>query len=203
MRALYFALALTLSGCAVQQSQSLAPPTPEHPLRVLPVSNRADSAMMFLAHLWSGSEGPARCGSKPPPKEIIWFSGGRYCELLSPERGQVGFRIDSTGLIRVLTWSRVTRSREHARSVADSLDVALRQRVSSARLCRADSSHGLPGMLWQNKGIVVHLSWVTPVDDRPELLVIAVDDPKEYPFFLCRTFDQVRAESRRFLNVTE
>lgn len=161
--------------------------------------------MMFLAHLWSGSEGPARCGSKPPPKEIIWFNGGRYCELLSPDRGQIGFRIDAAGLIRVLTWNRVTRSREHALRVADSLDVALRARVSSARLCRPDSpNRGLPGMLWHNRGIVIHLSWVSVVDDRPELLVIAVDDPKEYPFFLCRTFDQARAGGmRRFRKVTE
>ena len=150
--------------------------------------------MMSLAHLWSRSEGPARCGSKPPPKEIIWFSGGRYCELLSPDRGQIGFRIDASGLIRVLTWSRRTQSRAHALSIADSLDVALRARVSNARLCRPDSpNRDLPGMLWQNKGIVVHLSWVTHLDDHPELLVIAVDDPKEYPFFLCRTFDQARA----------
>jgi len=150
--------------------------------------------MMSLAHLWSRSEGPARCGSKPPPKEIIWFSGGRYCELLSPDRGQIGFRIDASGLIRVLTWSRRTQSRAHALSIADSLDVALRARVSNARLCRPDSpNRDLPGMLWQDKGIVVHLSWVTHLDDHPELLVIAVDDPKEYPFFLCRTFDQARA----------
>lgn len=160
--------------------------------------------MMALAHLWSGSEGPARCGSTPPPKEIMWFRGGRYCELLSPERGQIGFRIDANGLIRVLTWNRRVRSRAHARSVADSLDVVLGKRVSTARLCRPDSpNRELPGMLWENERMVVHLSWVTQVDERPDLLVIAVDDPKEYPFFLCRAFDQARSsDSPRSQNVT-
>lgn len=197
-------VALAVSGCALGQPPSLVPLTPEQPLRLSPVSNRADSAMMFLAHLWSGSEGPARCGTRPPPKEIMWFTGGRYCELLSPDRGQIGFRIDASGLIRVLTWNRRTESRAHALSIADSLDVALRSRVSNPRLCRPDIPRDLPGMLWQNKGIVVHLSWVTPVDDHPELLVIAVDDPTEYPFFLCRAFDQAAApDSRRFRNVTE
>ena len=183
--------------------RSLVPPTPEHPLRLLQISDRPDSAMMSLAHFWSGNEGPARCGSKPPPKEIMWFSGGRYCEVLS-DRGQIGFRIDAKGLIRVMTWNRRTRSPAHARSLADSLDVVLRRRVSNRRLCRPDApNRDLPGILWHNEGLVVHLSWVTSVDEGPELLVIAVDDPKEYPFFLCRAFDQARADSRRLRNATE
>jgi len=185
---------LAAGACAVQRPQSLVPPPAEHPLRLVPASGRADSAMMFLAHLWSGTEGPARCGRTPPPREVMWFHGGRYCELLSSARGHIGFRIDAGGLIRVLTWNRRTDSRAHARSVADSLDVALQRRALTARGCRPDSPNrgDLPGMLWESKGMVVHLSWVTPLDERPELLVIAVDDPKEYPFFLCRPFDQAR-----------
>lgn len=151
--------------------------------------------MMWLAHAWSGGQGPARCGLTPPANEVVWFPGGRYCELVSSQRGQIGFRIDALGRIRVLTWDRHTDSRAHARSVSDSLDVLLRNRALTQRLCRPDSGYpaDLPGMLWESAGLLVHLSWITRGDDRPKLLAIAVNDPKEYPYFLCKPFDQARS----------
>ena len=164
-------------------------------LRLAATSQRADSTMMWLAHVWSGSEGPARCGRTPPPNEVMWFPGGRYCELLSLDRGQIGLRIDERGLIRVLTWDRQTGSRAHARSLTDSLDGVLRRRSLTPRLCRPDSGYraDLPGMIWENERLLVHLSWITRGDDRPTLLAIAVNDPKEYPHFLCKPFDQARS----------
>jgi hypothetical protein len=162
--------------------------------------------MMWLAHVWSGGEGPAQCGRTPPPNEVVWFPGGRYCEVRSEQRGQIGFRIDGLGRIRVLTWDRNTESRAHARSLSDSLDVALRSRALTQRLCRPDSGYpaDLPGMIWESAALLVHLSWITRGDDRPKLLAIAVNDPKEYPHFLCKPFDQARSSpSRRLRNVIE
>jgi hypothetical protein len=193
----------SLAGCA-RQAPSLAAKFAEEPLHLVKNSRRADSTLMSLAHFWSGGASPARCARTPPPRETISFPGGRYCEVLSPTRGRIGFRIDQTGRIRLLTWDRITDSRAHARSVGDSLDVVLRDRSSRTRLCRPDSPHRqeLPGMLWESGKLVVHLSWTTPGDERPKLLAMAVDDPKEFPFFLCRAFDQADA-SRKFRNVTE
>ncbi len=194
-----------VAGCAAQPP-SIVARFVEEPLLVVRNSPRPDSTLMSLAHLWIGGAGPARCGRTPPPQEPMSFPGGRYCEVLSPARGRVGFRIDQTGRIRLLTWDRITDSRAHARSVGDSLDVALRRRAPKTRLCRPDSPHrhDLPGLLWESAGLVVHLSWTTPGDERPKLLAMAVDDPKEFPFFLCKPFDQARSDvSRRLRKVTE
>jgi hypothetical protein len=194
-----------VGGCA-RQTPSIVARFAEEPLQVEKNSRRPDSTLMSLAHLWSGGASPARCGRTPPPREPLSFPGGRYCEVLSPTRGRIGFRIDQTGRIRLLTWDRITDSRAHARSVGDSLDVVLRDRSSRTRLCRPDSPHrqDLPGMLWESGELVVHLSWTTPGDERPKLLAMAVDDPKEFPFFLCKPFDQARSDvSRKLRKVTE
>lgn len=187
-----------VAGCA-PRAPSIVARFAEEPLLVVKNSRRPDSTLMSLAHLWSGGAGPARCGRTPPPNEPMSFPGGRYCEVLTPTRGRIGFRIDQAGRIRLLTWDRVTDSRAHAKSVGDSLDVALRGRSSRTRLCRPDSPHrqDLPGMLWESGELVVHLSWTTPGDERPKLLAMAVDDPKEFPFFLCKPFDQARSDVSR------
>lgn len=190
-----FVVTVALGACVVQTPRSIAPPPGDQPLYLLADSRRADATMLWLARIWSGTGGPARCGHTPPPNEVMWFPGGRYCELLSSERGRIGFRVDERGLIRVLTWDRRTESRAHARSIGDSLDVILRQRGLSQRLCRSDSGYraDLPGMIWENEGLLVHLSWITRGDEQPKLLAIAVNDPKEYPHSLCKPFDQARS----------
>ena len=190
-----FAVTISLGACIVQAPRSIAPPPANQPLYLLVDSRRPDATMLWLAQIWSASAGPARCGHTPPPNEVMWFPGGRYCEVLSADRGRIGFRVDERGLIRVLTWDRRTDSRAHARSIGDSLDVILRQRGLSQRLCRSDSGYraDLPGMIWENEGLLVHLSWITRGDDRPKLLAIAVNDPKEYPHGLCKPFDQARS----------
>ncbi|MDQ3674465.1 MAG: hypothetical protein M3365_08840 [Gemmatimonadota bacterium] len=196
MRTFLLAMTIASAGCTWQAGRGVATPTVEQPLHLLATSNRVDSTMMWLARIWSAGQGPARCGRTPPPNEVMWFPGGQYCEFLSPQRGQIGFRVDDRGLIRVMTWDRRTDSRAHARSLTDSLDVVLRSRALTPRLCRSDSGYraDLPGMLWESEGMLVHLSWITRGDERPKLLAIAVTDPKEYPHFLCKPFDQAEAE---------
>ena len=196
-RIVLLAVTIAAAGCAGPPRGSVVLPGAEQPLHLVATSRRVDSTMMWLAHVWSGGAGPAHCGLTPPPNEVVWFPGGRYCEVRSPQRGQIGFRIDGLGRIRVLTWDRSTESRAHARSLSDSLDVVLRSRSLTQRLCRPDSGYraDLPGMIWESPALLVHLSWITRGDDRPKLLAIAVNDPKEYPQFLCKPFDQANSAS--------
>src|SRR5688500_13300973 len=133
-----FSILIGIGGCA-RQTPSIVARFAEEPLQVVKNSRRPDSTLMSLAHLWIGGAGPARCGRTPPPQEPMSFPGGRYCEVLSPTRGRIGFRIDQTGRIRLLTWDRITDSRAHARTVGDSLDLELRRRAPRTRLCRPDS----------------------------------------------------------------
>lgn len=132
-------LCATVNGCATQTPHPVRANTAGQSLRVGPFSAN-ETSLMWLARVWAGTTGSAACGSMPPFGDPLWFPDGRYCGMVTPNRGVVGFQLDNRGVVHAITWHRNTASLLSAESITDSLDVVLRGRGLTTRRCEPGSS---------------------------------------------------------------
>lgn len=179
-------LCVAVYGCATQAAVPVRPDT-EQSLRIGPPSVN-ETSLMWLAREWAGSTGDALCGSPPPFGDPLWFPGGRYCGIVTSNRGVVGFQLDSRGIVHAVTWHRNTASPSDAERITDSLDVVLRGRRMTARPCEPGSSPAgeVEAAVWEADDLLVFLSRITPDTMPPKLVAMAVDVPAAFPQFLCK-----------------
>lgn len=95
---------------------------------------------------------------------------------------------DEQHRVHAVTVLRQTDSEAQAHEILDSLATTLRSFGLGERECEPGSSPAGAIRSWlyeDRKDILVHISEITPPASPPRLLAVAVDNPNEFPRFLC------------------
>lgn len=155
---------------------TLGPPTP------------GESSLIWAAREWAGRTGDAACGKVPAFGDPLWFPDGRYCGLVTPDRGTVGLQLDARGVVHAVTWHRNTPSAPAAERIVDSLDVVLRRRGLTTTWCEPGSTPAgeVEPVLWETSDFLVHLSTIIPDTMPPRIVAMAIDRPAAFPRILCK-----------------
>lgn len=157
-----------------------------------------ESSLIWTAREWAGRTGAAACGKVPAFGDPLWFPDGRYCGLVTPDRGTVGFQLDARGVVHAVTWHRNTPSAAVAERIVDSLDVVLRRRGLTTTWCESGSTPAgeVEPVLWETNDFLVHLSTILPDTMPPRIVAIAIDQPAAFPRILCKSVPPARTRPR-------
>lgn len=174
-------------GCAPRAPGPGAAESAEDSFALGPAS-AAEPALIWLAREWAGRTGVAQCGKVSAFGEPLWFPNGRYCGLVTPDRGTVGFQLDARGVVHAVTWQRNVPSSAAAARIVDSLDVVLKQRGLTTTWCAPGSSPAgeVDSVIWETGDLLIHLSTFAPDTVPLRIAAIAVDLPAAFPRVLCK-----------------
>jgi hypothetical protein len=148
-----------------------------------------DGPLMRIANFLVGEWQEPECGSQPAEGERVWFTGGDYCEWVTPARGQIVAQRDQHQRVHAVIMNRQANSEANAHAILDSLATALRSLGLRERECEPGSSPAGAIRSWlyeDRKVILVHISEITPQTGPPRLMGLAVDSVDAFPRAMCQ-----------------
>lgn len=180
-------LCVSILGCAASARGPGHAESAEDTFTLGPAA-ASESSLIWLARELAGRTGVAPCGTVPAFGDPLWFPDGRYCGLVTPDRGTVGFQLDARGVVHAVTWHRNAPNSAAAGRIVDSLDVVLKHRGLTTTWCAPGTSPAgeFDAVLWETEDLLVHLSTITPDTAPPRIVAMAVDLPAAFPRILCK-----------------
>lgn len=179
---------------AAQTAPPTAPPVgtarSSQPSAAAPTSAPVPDVIDSLAQSWSGGNSAPVCRldgqdlAGAPATACNWLATGNA----SPAPG-----VDSVFTSRIprdgamLSYFRTVASAGELTRLSDSLGVALKARGLVARNCRGgESPEGRSeGRVWSNEKLLVFLSTITSRSKQYKVMIMAVDNPSEFPQVAC------------------